>query len=145
MRTKGAALGTATNWIMNFMVVEITPIGINSLHWKFYIIWTVFNFSFIPIVYCLYPETADRTLEDMDRFFRENHDPLVFRHKEAISTKRPLAYIEAERDEIRRSSSVHAGMAARNKSNATEFNEKSDGRGPMLSTDGSHDEFKEDV
>jgi hypothetical protein len=148
MRTKGAALGTATNWIMNFMVVEITPIGINSIHWKFYIIWTVFNFSFIPIVYCCYPETSSRTLEDMDRFFRENHDPLVFRHKEAISTTRPLAYIEAEQDEVRRTSSVHAGMAtgaARNKSNATEFNEKSNGRDPMLSTDGSHDEFKDDV
>ena len=84
----------------------------------------------------------------MDRFFRENHDPLVFRHKEAISTKRPLAYIEAEREEVRRTSSVHAGMAmqaARNKSNATEYDEKRGGRGPMLSTDGSHEEFKEDV
>jgi hypothetical protein len=28
MRTKGAALGTATNWIFNFMVVEITPVSI---------------------------------------------------------------------------------------------------------------------
>ncbi|THW11565.1 general substrate transporter [Aureobasidium pullulans] len=150
MRTKGAALGTATNWIMNFMVVEITPIGINSIHWKFYIIWTVFNFSFIPVVYLWYPETADRTLEDMDRFFRENHDVFVFRHKDAISTKRPLAYIEREQDEVRRTSSVHAGMAmdaARNKSNATEFNEKREGTGrnATLSTDGSHDEFKEDV
>jgi hypothetical protein len=66
MRTKGAALGTATNWIFNFMggsearlsydriltmsaVVEITPPGIRSLQWKFYIIWTIFNFAFIPI------------------------------------------------------------------------------------------------
>ena len=128
------------------MVVEITPIGIDSIHWKFYIIWTVLNFSFIPIVYCLYPETSDRTLEDMDRFFRENHDILVFRHKEAISTKRPLAYIEREQEEIRRTSSVNAGMAldaARNKSNATEFNEKRDGSGS--GRNGSHDEFKEDV
>lgn len=51
MRTKGAALGTATNWIVNFMVVEITPPGISSLGWRFYLIWTVFNFSFVPIVY----------------------------------------------------------------------------------------------
>lgn len=33
------------------MVVEITPIGIQSLQWKFYIIWTIFNASFVPIVY----------------------------------------------------------------------------------------------
>lgn len=74
MRTKGAALGTASNWAFNcqaflfllvwkdtreansrtVMVVEITPIGIQSLQWKFYIIWTVFNAAFVPIVY-LYP------------------------------------------------------------------------------------------
>lgn len=56
------------------MVVEITPIGIQSLHWKFYIIWTIFNASFVPIVYLFYPETADRTLEDVDRLFRENQN-----------------------------------------------------------------------
>jgi hypothetical protein len=31
------------------MVVEITPPGIRTLHWRFYIIWCVFNFTFIPI------------------------------------------------------------------------------------------------
>lgn len=35
MRTKGAALGTASNWAFNFMVVEITPIGIQSLQVPF--------------------------------------------------------------------------------------------------------------
>ncbi|KAF6225791.1 hypothetical protein HO133_009793 [Letharia lupina] len=106
MRTKGAALGTASNWAFNFMVVEITPIGIQSLHWKFYIIWTVFNASFVPIVYLFYPETADRTLEDVDRLFRENQNIFVFRDPDAISAKRPLAYIEHEQAEVRRNSSV---------------------------------------
>lgn len=35
MRTKGAALATATDWITNFAIVEITPIGIQSIGWKF--------------------------------------------------------------------------------------------------------------
>ncbi|KAL9063958.1 MAG: hypothetical protein Q9157_008011 [Trypethelium eluteriae] len=105
-RAVGAALGTATNWAFNFMVVEITPIGIQTLQWKFYIIWTVFNFAFIPTVYFFYPETAGRTLEDLDRYFRENHKVLVFRDKDAISQKRPIAYIEHEREEVRRTSSV---------------------------------------
>lgn len=107
MRTKGAAIGTATNWIFNFMVVEITPIGIQSLGWRFYIIWVVLNFSFVPLVYVFYPETADRTLEDMDRLFRENHDVFIFRHKDAIAPKRPAAYAEYERSEVRRASSVN--------------------------------------
>ena len=58
MRTKGAAIGTASNWIFNFMVVEITPIGIQNLKWKFYIVWTVLNASFVPLMYFFYPETA---------------------------------------------------------------------------------------
>ena len=106
MRTKGAALGTATNWIVNFMVVEITPIGIQSIHWKFYVIWTVFNFSFIPLTYFFYPETADRTLEDIDRMFRDNQSILVFRDKDMTSSKRPQKYIDHTEREIRRNSSV---------------------------------------
>jgi hypothetical protein len=35
MRTKGAAVATATDWITNFAIVEITPIGIQSIGWKF--------------------------------------------------------------------------------------------------------------
>ncbi|KAJ6436261.1 sugar transporter [Purpureocillium lavendulum] len=89
MRTRGTALSTAIDWAFNYMVVQITPIGIERLHWKFYIIWTVFNFCSIVVVYLFYPETADRSLEDMDRFFRENHDVFVFRHKNGISTIRP--------------------------------------------------------
>ena len=101
MRSKGAALGTAANWIFNFAVVEITPIGIQSLGWKFYIIWTVFNASFVPIVYLFYPETADRSLEDIDRLFRENQDVFVCRDGNAISAKRPHAYFEREEMDAR--------------------------------------------
>ena len=127
MRTKGAAIGkyclnrcscrpslaescagTATNWIFNFMVVEITPIGIATLSWRFYIIWTIFNFAFLPIIYLFYPETAARTLEDIDRLFRENHNILIFKDKDAISPKRPQAYIDHEHAEVRRHSSVDA-------------------------------------
>jgi hypothetical protein len=35
--------------ISNYFVVQITPIGIASLGWKFYIIWAVFNLAFVPV------------------------------------------------------------------------------------------------
>lgn len=69
MRTKGSSLAMATNWIMNYMVVQVTPPGIANLGWKFWIIWACICFSFIPVTYLFYPETANRTLEDIDRFF----------------------------------------------------------------------------
>lgn len=113
------------------MVVEITPPGIRTLQWRFYIIWCVFNFAFIPIgksfptrqdykffilkrsiVYFFYPETAGRTLEDLDRYFAGDAPLLVFKDKEAIASKRPTKYIENEQAEIRRHSSVVAGDVA---------------------------------
>ena len=63
------------------MVVEITQIGIENLRWKFYIIWTILNGSFVPFTYFLYPETAGRTLEDIDHYFRKQPSLLVFRDK----------------------------------------------------------------
>jgi hypothetical protein len=92
MRTKASALGTAGDWIFKSIVVEITPIGIEKLGWQSYIIWTVFNASFVPIVYLFYLETSDSTLEDIDRLFRENGDILIFRDKNAIATERTAAY-----------------------------------------------------
>ncbi|KAJ5273083.1 hypothetical protein N7478_008208 [Penicillium angulare] len=92
MRTKGAALGAATNWIFNFMVVEITPIGIQNLGWRFYIVWAVLNAAMVPTIYVFYPETAGRTLEDMDDYFRRNPPLFAFLDKEAISSKRPGRY-----------------------------------------------------
>lgn len=101
-----------THRIFNFMVVEITPPGIETLHWRFYIIWCVFNFAFIPIVYFLYPETAGRTLEDLDRYFAGDAPLLVFKDKEAVASKRPQRFVEGEKEEIRRHSSVVAADVA---------------------------------
>ncbi|KAK5127868.1 hypothetical protein LTR85_004985 [Meristemomyces frigidus] len=118
MRQKGAALGTATNWIFNFMVVEITQIGIESLQWKFYIIWTVFNGAFVPFTYFLYPETASRTLEDIDLYFRGQPSLFVHRDKLATSSKRPEEFVAREETEVRRKSSVNEralGLAQRHR------------------------------
>lgn len=88
------------------MVVEITQIGIQNLAWKFYIIWTVLNGSFVPLTYFLYPETAGRTLEDIDTYFRGQPSLLVFRDHIATSSKRPMEFIEREEQEVHRRSSV---------------------------------------
>lgn len=59
------------------MVVQITLPGIENLGWRFWIIWAVICFSFIPITYLFYPETANRTLEDIDRYFEANRGIIV--------------------------------------------------------------------
>jgi hypothetical protein len=72
--------------------------GIENLGYKFWIIWAVLCFSFIPITYLFYPETANRTLEDIDRFFYDNHNILVFNNKLATQLQRPAIYEEADRE-----------------------------------------------
>ncbi|RTE84144.1 hypothetical protein BHE90_001210 [Fusarium euwallaceae] len=86
----------------NFIVVEITPIGIQNLGWRFWIVWTVTNAFFLPVIYFLYPETSNRKLEDLDAYFRENPSVIVINDKDAISSKRPLKYIQQEEEDIRR-------------------------------------------
>ncbi|KAL3460958.1 hypothetical protein BJX64DRAFT_289712 [Aspergillus heterothallicus] len=106
MRTKGVSLGVATNWAINFMVVEITPVGIQNLGWRFYVIWTVSNLVFVPVIYLFYQETASRQLEDIDLFFRENPSILVHRNPEAVSLARPTRYIELEQELVARNEMV---------------------------------------
>lgn len=106
MRTKGVSLGVATNWAINFMVVEITPVGIQNLGWKYYIIWTVLNLVFVPIIYFFYPETAGRQLEDIDMFFRGNPSIFIHNNSEAVSIVRPARYIEIEQELVAKNESV---------------------------------------
>ncbi|EXK43514.1 hypothetical protein FOMG_02460 [Fusarium oxysporum f. sp. melonis 26406] len=96
MRTKGAAVATATNWITNFVIVEITPIRIQNLGWKFYIVWTVFCFAFLPVIYFFYPVTVNRTLEDLDAYYRSYSPLWVYKSKDGTSVKRPQEYIQHE-------------------------------------------------
>ncbi|KAF2710604.1 sugar transporter STL1 [Pleomassaria siparia CBS 279.74] len=102
MRTKGASLAMATNWIMNFAVVQVTLPGIGNLGWKFWIIWAVICFAFIPITYFFYPETSNRTLEDVDRFFASKPGIFIHRNKVAVQLHRPIEYIEADERIARR-------------------------------------------
>lgn len=69
-RNKGVALGVGAHWLSNFVVVYITPQAIEKLGYQLYIIWAVLNASFVPITWFFYPETARRSLEDMDEVFR---------------------------------------------------------------------------
>ncbi|QLI73271.1 Sugar transporter STL1 [Metarhizium brunneum] len=95
-RSQGASLAMATNWIMNYMVAQITPPGIENLGYKFWIIWAVICASFVPTTYFFYPETANRSLEDIDRFFADNPGIFVFRNKIATQLQRPPIYEEAD-------------------------------------------------
>ncbi|KAK3726075.1 hypothetical protein LTR37_000223 [Vermiconidia calcicola] len=96
VRAKGASLAMATNWICNYAVVQATLPGVKNLGYKFWIIWGVVCTLFIPITFLFYPETANRTLEDIDRYFEANRGIIVCRNKLATQLHRPQVYIEED-------------------------------------------------
>lgn len=49
----------------------ITPILLNRLAWKGYLVFMCTNFAFVPLVYFCYPETANLTLEEIDYIFAD--------------------------------------------------------------------------
>ncbi|KAI1174925.1 hexose carrier protein [Nemania sp. FL0916] len=100
MRTKGAAVATMTDWLTNFLVVEVTPIGIQNLGWQFYIIWAVINAVALPIIWAFFPETANRTLEDLDAYYREDPHLLVIKDKDATSVRRPQKFAIAQSRDV---------------------------------------------
>ncbi|KAF9890846.1 hypothetical protein FE257_005417 [Aspergillus nanangensis] len=69
IRTRSAALATATNWIFTFLVVEITPVSIDNIDYLTYVYFAVFNFCFLPLIYFFYPEPRNLTLEQVDLLF----------------------------------------------------------------------------
>lgn len=88
-RTKGASLAMATNWILNYMIAEITPSGVANLGWRFWLIWATITAAFVPIVYFFYPETANRSLEDVDRFFQSHKEVVICNNSIATKLDRP--------------------------------------------------------
>ncbi|KAK3393309.1 hypothetical protein B0H63DRAFT_15404 [Podospora didyma] len=68
-RGKANAVSTCTNWLFNFLVVMVTPIMITEISWGTYVIFAAINACFIPIIWFFYPETARRSLEEIDIIF----------------------------------------------------------------------------
>ncbi len=88
IRSKGASLSTATNWAFNWLVGIMTPILIDTIKWRVYLIHAFFcAVSFVVgklrpraiirwklisrLVYFVYPETRGVRLEDMNRLFND--------------------------------------------------------------------------
>jgi hypothetical protein len=57
------------------MVVMVTPVAFASIGYKTYIIFAVINAFMVPCVYFFFPETAYRSLEEMDEIFHKSTNP----------------------------------------------------------------------
>ncbi|KAK4629700.1 MFS-type transporter oryC [Fulvia fulva] len=69
----GPSLATLTNWTTCYIVVSVTPPGIASIGWKYYMIYAITNAAFVPLVYFFYPETARLSLEEINDVIAPKH------------------------------------------------------------------------
>jgi sugar porter (SP) family MFS transporter len=63
VRTEANAISTMTNWLSNFLVVQVLPTMTASIGEYTFLMFAIANMIFLPIIYLFYPETAGRTLE----------------------------------------------------------------------------------
>lgn len=75
IRAPANAISTTANWAFNFMVVMVTPVAFANIEWRTYIIFAVINAAMVPSVYFFFPETAGRSLEEMDEIFHKTTGP----------------------------------------------------------------------
>lgn len=72
-RAKANAVSTCSNWIWNFTIVMATPPMIQNIRFGTYVFFAAINALQIPVIYFFYPETKDRSLEEIDLIFAKGH------------------------------------------------------------------------
>jgi len=84
MRGRATSMTTATNWFVNFWFALYIPTAMNKISWALYIMFAGLCYLMAVVIYLFYPESAGKTLEEMDFLFKKGRTPWVFRDKEAI-------------------------------------------------------------
>ncbi|KAI0009565.1 sugar transporter family protein [Xylariaceae sp. FL0662B] len=92
IRAPANALSTSSNWIFNFLVVMITPVAFNNIGYQTYIIFAVINAFMVPCVYFFFPETAYRSLEEMDSIFHKVHGNAGYFDVVGVARREPRRY-----------------------------------------------------
>jgi len=73
VRGKAVALATSANWAFNFALGYFVPPAFVNIRWETYIVFGVFCIAMFFHVFFLFPETAGKTLEEVEGIFTDPH------------------------------------------------------------------------
>ena len=100
VRAKAVSLSTAANWLFNFALAWAVPPGLSSIAYKTYFIFGTFNFAaFIHILFC-FPETAGRTLEEVEAVFEQGHIFTAWKVKKDVGRQTLEDVISHQKDVV---------------------------------------------
>ncbi|KAF2622308.1 sugar carrier protein A [Macroventuria anomochaeta] len=73
IRGRGSAFATGIgNWLVGTVWSQVSPIGLGNIKWKFYFIFVAWNLLItLPVIFFLYKETKQKSLEEIDLLFGE--------------------------------------------------------------------------
>lgn len=54
------------------MTSQITPVAVNTIGYRYFIVYAVISACIVPLVYFFYPETMGRSLEELEMLFAES-------------------------------------------------------------------------
>lgn len=87
VRAKAVSLSTASNWIMNCVLAYAVPPALSAISYKTYYIFGGFNFAALVHVWFMFPETAGRTLEEVEEVFNQGHVFAAWKIKRDVGRK----------------------------------------------------------
>lgn len=73
IRAPANGLSTCANWLFNFMVVMVTPVSFTNIQYYTYTVFAALNLVILVATIIFYPETAGRSLEEIDRIFAQSN------------------------------------------------------------------------
>ena len=71
VRGKAVALATSANWAMNFALGYFVPPAFVNIRWRTYVVFGVFCIAMFVHVFFMFPETAGKTLEEVEDIFTD--------------------------------------------------------------------------
>jgi sugar porter (SP) family MFS transporter len=65
-RAPAGGISSATLWLSQFILALTTPLSLEVLEWKTYLVWGAASAIIPPVVYLYYPETTNLSMEELE-------------------------------------------------------------------------------
>ncbi|KAL4893749.1 general substrate transporter [Aspergillus ambiguus] len=86
VRALGNAITTFTNWTVNLVFAQVSPVALSSVEFKYFYLFFGLNVVAALCYYFFYPETKGRTLEQIDALFGDQLVPHAMEDPTAADT-----------------------------------------------------------